>query len=182
MTVEEFLQWDSGDGRRYELIDGDPRAMAPASNTHGLLQMELGALIHRHLRATRPGCEVITNPGVVPHLLSDHNLRIPDLAVTCVPVLPGPNTLPDPVLIVEILSPSNQAETWANVRASTSIPSVQEILILRSDKRSAGILRRLDSGGWPSEPTTLAGGELDLKSIDLRLSLAELYARTGLAG
>jgi Uma2 family endonuclease len=33
MTVDEFLKWDSGDALRYELADGEPRAMAPANLT-----------------------------------------------------------------------------------------------------------------------------------------------------
>jgi Uma2 family endonuclease len=34
MTVDEFLKWDLEDGRRYELVDGEPHAMAPASSIH----------------------------------------------------------------------------------------------------------------------------------------------------
>jgi Uma2 family endonuclease len=83
MTVGEFLQWDSDDGCRYELVDGEPRAMAPASTIHGFLQNELGSLIRNHLLERASGCEVVANPGIVPRLLSEHNVRIPDLAVTC---------------------------------------------------------------------------------------------------
>jgi hypothetical protein len=36
-----------------------------------------------------------------------------------------------PVLLIEILSTSNQAETWANVWAYTSVPSVPEFSSLR---------------------------------------------------
>jgi Uma2 family endonuclease len=125
MTVDEFLKWGSDDGFRYELVDGEPRAMAPASTIHGFLQNELGRLIGNHLRDTASGCEVVANPGVVPRLLSEHNVRIPDLAVTCSPLAAGQATLPDPVLVIEILSPSNQAKTWTNVWANTSILSVQ---------------------------------------------------------
>src|SRR5271157_5729875 len=108
MTVCEFLKWDSDDGLRYELVDGEPRAMAPASAVHGFLQNELGRLIGNHLRAHAPDCRVVANPGVVPGLLSAHNVRVPDLAITCAPVLPGQATLADPVLLVEVLSPTNQ--------------------------------------------------------------------------
>jgi Uma2 family endonuclease len=94
MTVEEFLRWDSG-GDRHELVDGEPRAMAPAGTIHGFLQNELGAIIRNHLRAQGGGCNAIANPGVIPHLLSDHNVRVPDLAVTCSPLLPGQAILPD---------------------------------------------------------------------------------------
>ena len=93
--------------------------MAPASTIHGFLQNELGRLIGNHLREGGGGCEVVANPGVVPHVLSDQNIRIPDLAVTCSPLLAGQSTLPDPVLLIEILSPRNQAKTWTNVWART---------------------------------------------------------------
>lgn len=41
MSIDEFLNWDSGDALRYELVDGAPRAMASASRTHGTLQGRL---------------------------------------------------------------------------------------------------------------------------------------------
>ena len=70
MTVNEFLKWDTEDGLRYELVDGEPRAMAPASTIHGFLKNELGCLIGNHLSKKATGCEVVANPGVVPRLLS----------------------------------------------------------------------------------------------------------------
>jgi len=181
MSVTEFLVWDSGDPYRYELIDGEPQAMAPASSVHGYLQTELGTLLRNHLRAQNRPCDVITNPGVIPNFLPEHNFRVPDLGVTCAPVRPGQATIVDPVLLVEILSPSNRVKTWANVRTYTSIPSVQEILILRSDRVGAEVLRRDATGAWPDRPTPITDGLLDLHSIGFRVPLAELYARTGLA-
>jgi Uma2 family endonuclease len=182
MTVDEFLKWDSEDGCRYELVDGEPRAMAPASTIHGFLQNELGRLIGNHLRDKASGCEVVANPGIVPRLLSDHNVRIPDLAVTCSPLAVGQATLPDPVLLIEILSPSNQAKTWTNVWAYTSILSVQEILVLRADRIAAELLRRSPQGEWPDRPIAITEADLVLESIGFRVALSDLYARTGLAG
>ncbi len=181
MTVRDFLGWESGDGLRYELVDGEPHAMAPAGTIHGFLQNELGRLIGNHLRERRPRCAAIANPGVVPHLLSAHNVRIPDLAVTCAKLAPGQAILSDPVLLIEILSPSNQAQTWSNVRAYTSIPSVQEILVLHTARVAAELLRRTADGAWPDEPTVAGGGVMTLSSIGFELQLADLYAQTGLA-
>jgi Uma2 family endonuclease len=180
MSVPEFFRWEPGDGLRYELVDGEPRAMAPAGTIHAFLQNELGSLIRNHLREHRPSCEALANPGVVPHLLSAHNVRIPDLGVTCSPLVPGQATLPDPVLLIEILSPSNQAKTWSNVWAYTSIPSVQEILVLDSSRIAAEVLRRRAGGGWLDEPEPVRDGELTLTSIGFRISLSDLYARTDL--
>ena len=182
MTVDEFLKWDSEDGCRYELVDGEPRVMAPASTIHGFLQNELGSLIRNHLRDKASGCEVVANPGIVPRLLAEHNVRIPDLAVTCSPLAVGQATLSDPVLLIEILSPSNQAKTWTNVWAYTSILSVQEILVLRADRIAAELLRRSPQGEWPDRPIAITGGDLVLESIGFRAALSDLYARTGLGG
>jgi Uma2 family endonuclease len=176
MSVREFLAWDSGDDLRYELVDGEPNAMAPASTVHGFLQNELGRLIGNHLRENRSGCDVLANPGIVPHLLSAHNVRVPDLGVTCSPLLANQPTLADPVLLIEILSPSNQAKTWSNVRAYTSIPSVQEILVLHSTRMLAETLRRsAGGGGWRDEPEPVSNGDLVLSSIGFRVALADLY-------
>jgi Uma2 family endonuclease len=71
MTVAEFLEWDPQDGFSYELVDGEPRAMAPASAIHGFLQNELGRLIGNHLRENASGCEVVAYPGIVLRLLSE---------------------------------------------------------------------------------------------------------------
>ncbi|MGH7210943.1 MAG: Uma2 family endonuclease, partial [Acetobacteraceae bacterium] len=65
MAVAEFLNWNPGDGRRYQLVDGEPRLMAPASRTHGTLQSELARLIGNHLRSRGSECDVVSAPGVV---------------------------------------------------------------------------------------------------------------------
>jgi hypothetical protein len=97
------------------------------------------------------------------------------LAVTCSPLAAGQATLADPVLLIEILSPSNQAKTWTNVWAYTSIPSVQEFLVLRTDRMAAELLRRSPQGEWPERPIASTAGELALESIGFRVALAGLY-------
>src|SRR4051812_18164735 len=97
----KFLDWDSGDrsGWLSQLRDGNPEAMPPASQTHGAIHTELGALLRNHLLETGSHCRVIAEPGIVPHVRSHENVRVPDLAVTCAP--PGTERLLlDPVRVV----------------------------------------------------------------------------------
>ena len=155
MSVAEFLNWDSGDALTYELVDGEPRAMGPANRTHGILQGRLATLINNHLDREERPCSLVVEPGVVPRLLSDHNVRVPDLVVTCAPCQTEEAVLTDPVLLIEILSSSNQAKTWTNVWTYTSIPSVREILILRADRIAAELLRRSPQGEWPERPVAI---------------------------
>ena len=183
MTVADFLDWP-GDGtaKRFQLVDGEPRAMAPASATHGLVQATLAYLFTRRLIETGSPCRAVTEPAVVPRLRAHANLRVPDLGVTCSSIEPGQIVLPDPVLLVEILSPGNEADTRENVWAYATIPSVAEILLVHSTRIAAELLRRGADLTWPEEPEEIGpGGMLHLESITLTCPLAELYARTHLA-
>lgn len=181
MTVAEFLCWHGdGSGRRFELVDGEPRAQDAASVTHGVMQARIGALLVNHLTGTRR--KVVTAPGIIPRVRASMNFRIPDLAVNCAPDERGQSALPDPGLIVEILSPSNESATRENVWAYATVPSVREILLVRSTEIGAELLRRQDDGSWPEQPVLIAEtGDLALLSIDYRAPLAAFYADTHLA-
>ena len=51
MTVAEFLTWDHEDPsmHAWQLIDGEPVAMAPASHNHGSIQTGVAARLWNHL-------------------------------------------------------------------------------------------------------------------------------------
>lgn len=180
MSVAEFLAWEPVDGQAWQLVDGEPVAMAPTNRTHGALQNELGSLIRNHLAAQARPCSVIAQPGIVPHVQATHNFRIPDLAVTCSDYTTEESAVADPMLIVEILSMSNRSETWANVWTYTTIPSVREILVLHTVSVTADLLRRRPDGTWPKEPETIQGGDLTLDSIGFTLPLIDVYRTTRL--
>lgn len=178
MDVAEFLAWDAPGVDRWQLVDGRPEAMAPASETHNIIQGELGRLIGNHLVAMGRRCTLVPNAGIVPRIRSDSNIRIPDLAVTCARSREESRATSDPVLLVEILSPSNRAETWTNVWAYTTIPSVQEILVVHSTATREELLRRDGDGNWPEHPQLLEDGAVELASIGLSIPLLAMYAGT----
>ena len=142
---------------------------------------ELSRLIANHLADRASPCRVMPTPGVIPRVQSETNFRIPDLAVACSRYDAEDSALADPVLVIEILSPSNQAETWANVWAYTTIPSVQEILVLKTATIGAELLRRNQDGSWPSQPLSIETGDLTLESIGFSMPLAAAYRTTRLA-
>jgi len=181
MNVTEFLAWDAPQGNAWQLVDGQPQAMAPASRTHNAIQGELGRLIGNHLLERGSPCIMVPTPGVVPRVRADSNYRIPDLAVTCTGYQQEEYALSEPVLVVEVLSPSDQAETWGNVWAYTTIPSVREILVLNSTAIEAHLLRRDADGNWPERATLITDGELELATIEFRVPLAAIYRTTRLA-
>jgi len=183
MTLSEFLCWDAADptGATWQLVDGEPVAMAPGSETHAALQGEIGRLIGNHLLDKGGPCRLLSQPGIVPRVRANRNFRIPDLGVTCAPPTQG-LMVPDPILLIEILSPSNEAQTRANIWAYTTIPSVRDILAVHSTRIEAELLRRADDGTWPAEPDILTGADtLSLPSIGFATPLAAFYRTTALA-
>jgi Uma2 family endonuclease len=155
--------------------------MAPPVPLHGAIQTEIGSLIRNHLVERGSPCTTITTPGVIPPFQSDRNFMIPDLAATCSVTDMTAKALREPVLLIEILSPSNHAETWRNVWAYLTIPALHEILVIRTASVGIDLLRRGEDGKWPGRPLEITTGSFTLSSIDLILPLAALYRGTGMA-
>lgn len=177
MTVVEFLEWAGADqsSTRWQLCDGEPQMMAPASERHGTLQARLIYLLSAHLERSDGHCRVVVAPGVIPRIQASQNFRIPDVGITCAP-LTRDVAMPDAVVLFEILSPSNEGETRTNVWAYTSIPSVAEIVVLRSDRIEAEVLRRQTDQSWPPQPDLRGPDDtLHLHSIGFAAPLLEIY-------
>jgi Uma2 family endonuclease len=171
MTVDEFLAWNPSDGsKRWELIDGAPQAMAPSRPRHGAIAARAAGLLVAHL-TDHPRCQAIVEAGVRP---DDYTVRIPDLTVTCEQIGPDDLLLREPLVIVEILSPSNIGDTRAAVVSYLSMPSVREILVLHSIEIQAELWRR--EGAWRH---FMFGRDdaVTLNSIDFSAPLAAFYGQ-----
>ena len=183
MTVAEFLDWSAENHSRehWQLVDGSPVAMAPANETHAMLQIEIGRRIANHLEATGRPCRIGAEAGVVPRVRAATNVRIPDLAVTCAPPSRD-RTLSEPLILIEIVSPSNEEETRTNVWSYTTIPSVMEIVLVSSTTVSAELLRRRPDKSWPEHAVPLGAEDtFELSSIGFSAALRALYRTTALA-
>jgi hypothetical protein len=65
------------------------------------------------------------------------------------------------------------------VWAETTIPSVQEILVVHSEKMEAEFLRRQAGGSWPEVTQVIsAKSKVTFNSIGLTFPLREVYKRT----
>lgn len=180
MTVEEFLAWDGGGHvGKLELVEGVVRAMAPASATHAIIQGNIVTALNNHLRAKRSPCRAGTEAPIVPPLGKRINARAPDVSVTCAPPS-ADGTFVDPILIVEVMSPSNEADTWESIHALAGLQSLQEVLVVQSTSIGAEIYRRDAKGAWinVAERASRITDTVSLASIDLELPIAELYRGT----
>jgi len=183
VTAAEFYDWTSHNPGKYQLIDGHIVAMSPASHAHGAIQANLAREIGNHLAGPGNPCHIVVEPAVEVQIRANTNRRVPDLGVTCHPGEKGLVEIPEPVILIEILSSTNKKETWSNVSAYTTIPTVREILIVNSFRVEAQLLRRGDDGNWPADPDQIdADGTVKLDAIGFAGPLAAIYAKTYLEG
>jgi Uma2 family endonuclease len=182
-TVTDFLAWPGdGSGRRYQLVDGEVRAISTGTTTRGLIQATLAYLLANHLDVNGSPCQAIIRPCIAPRVRASLNVRCPALAVTAAPDEPGQYILSDPIVLFEILSPDDARDTWDNVWSYTTIPSVREIVVVHLARVFAELLRRDADGNWPAEPEEIGpGGTLRLDSIAFACPLPAIYAQTHLA-
>jgi Uma2 family endonuclease len=174
MTVEEFLQWEDGTDTRYELIDGQPVAMAPVGDPHGTMAGFLATRIGVALQQ-RPGCFLKMDIGVRSPTRAA-NYYVPDLLVACGSVDRDRREVSDPVLIVEILSPSTETTDRRQKPPDYRlISSVGEILLIDPRRVYAEVHRRLDAERWLTDLLRDADATLRLETIDLAVKLGELY-------
>jgi Uma2 family endonuclease len=180
MAVDEFLRWEDGTDTRWELVDGEPVAMAPPMPGHGVLAVALGAELRAALRSRRP-CVVQAEAGIA-RPGRDDTCYIADLAVTCDPPQPGDRLIREPILVVEILSPGTGVfDRQTKVPDYRRIPSVQEVLLIDSASVFAEILRR-SGEHWVTEIVRGPDAVLSLASVPLTVSMAELYRDLFLLG
>lgn len=149
MTVDEFIAWCNDDARgKWQLVDGEPVLMSPEAVWYGRIQARLTFLLESHLETRGDSFVVLTEPAIRPRPRAGINPRVPDLAVTCETLQSGQVSLAEPMVIVEVLKPSNEPDGWDIVWTYASVPSVREILVVHSTRVSAELLRRLLDGSW----------------------------------
>lgn len=172
MTLEDFLLWDDGSDRRFELIGGFPVAMAPPTEAHSMLTVRLVMRIDAALSGRRP-CRALVEAGVTRTDQFD-SFFVADIAATCAPVDARRQAAQEPFLIVEIQSPSTERhDRHVKLPVYRQIETVQEILFVASDARYAELHRRLGAL-WVTE-ISRADGVLSLTSVGIEIPLADLY-------
>ena len=99
-----------------------------------------------------------------------------DLTVSCTPLdRDDRGIVAEPVLIVEILSPStDRDDVFIKLPAYQRIPSLQEILYVETERVGATVYRR-SGEGWVTIELASADARLNLKTVGLDIALADLY-------
>lgn len=172
-TVEAFLARGERPGVREELVAGRIVAMVPPRPVHGVIVQNAAFEIRRRLR---PPCRLVGEAAV---RIDDHTLFQADLAVTCTRPDPDASAV-DPVLVVEVLSPSTrQLDLGLKADAYSELPSCREIWLVDSERRWVRVWRRL-AEGWSVTLPMRGSASFASDVLGAAIELDALYAESGL--
>jgi Uma2 family endonuclease len=173
-TVADFEPWHARQPERWEFIDGWPRLMAPASMTHSIIKRNVFRELDRAL-AHGP-CEVLIDG---PQILTGEISAIPDIVVTCASLDLTTPVVAEPVIIVEVMSPTSEGDdTGRKWLSYQKIPSLKHYLVLAQNRCLVQIHSR---AGDLWRERFVSAGAIEFDDPRLRLEVATLYAQTELA-
>lgn len=179
-TVEEYLELEKTSEIRHEYICGQVFAMSGGSKEHNTITLNIASRLRSHLRGD--SCSVFMADIKVNIQLANQNLQntksiyyYPDVVVSCDADDNDRFSLDYPCLIIEVLSPSTEItdrrEKFAHYR---SLESLQEYVLVSQHEVKVEVYRKDSQGNW-SLIILGKDNELHLSSIDLTLTMAEVY-------
>jgi Uma2 family endonuclease len=138
MTSDEFIAWamEQPEGCRYELVAGEVVAMAPERSAHALTKAHFWRRLVEAVEAAGLPCDVY--PDGMSVEVDASTTYEPDVLVRCGARLPDDAVkLSDPIIVVEVLSPSTRArDITTKLIDYFSLPSVHHYLIVPTDDRA----------------------------------------------
>jgi Uma2 family endonuclease len=177
LTPEQYLAFERASPLRHEYHAGSIFAMSGASRAHNLIAGNLCAELSRQLR-DRPCEAYITDMRVLVRPTGLYTY--PDIVAVCdEPQFQDSavDTLLNPTLIIEVLSPSTEAHDrgakFAHYRRLESLR--QYVLVAQDQVRVERYTRQGDE--WLLAELGGLGETLDLASIDCAVRLRDVYAK-----
>lgn len=180
MTVEGYLAWlDAQPGqKRYELVAGEPVAMAPERAGNARLKARLWQALAAAIAARGLPCEAFPD-GMAVQIDAD-TVYEPDALVRCGPRLPDEAVLVhDPVIVVEVLSRSTAGrDAGAKLDDHFRLLGLVHYLLVKTERPCVIHHRRGDGDGDGDAITTriVTAGTIDLDPPGIALDVDRLYA------
>lgn len=135
-TADEFIAWamEQPTGR-FELDNGTVVAMAPERANHALAKLNAVIALRNAIGARGHPCQAF--PDGMSVRVDDRTVYEPDALLRCGPPLPGDAIeVGDPVVVVEVVSPSSRGiDRGVKLASYFSLPSVRHYLIVDTEKR-----------------------------------------------
>ncbi len=183
LTAAEYLEIERAAEFKSEFYDGEmyplgggPEAMAGGARKHSEIATNFASALNQRFKG-RPGR--VFNSDLRVNVADNGLYTYPDLSALCgKPEMQGvdDDTLLNPQLIVEVLSPSTEAyDRGDKFRLYRAIPSLMEYILVSQDRAFVMQHLREPGGTWRLAFVEGLGSTLALSSVGADIPLAEIY-------
>ena len=175
-TVEGYLDFERTSAVKHEYVDGEIYVMAGGSKNHNRIAADLCSLLNDQLSGGP--CEAFVNDVLLQ--IRPTLFYYPDVYVVCGITEDADDYIAhDPLLVVEVLSPSTKrVDRREKLAEYQQIPSLRECLLIHQDR--VGVERHSRAtaeAAWEQRIYTDLQSELFFASIGVTIRVAEIYRR-----
>ena len=179
LTIDEYIKLELNSEERYEFIDGEALCVTGSTVSHARITGNLCTSLHPKLRKTSNEVFNLTMRVKVP---AGFPYRYPDASVACgaanFDYFHGQVMLVNPILIAEVLSPTTEAyDLGEKFSAYQSIESFREYLVIAQDRPHVIQYIKQSKNRWLRIEHEGLDSEMQVESLNITLTLAELYER-----
>jgi Uma2 family endonuclease len=146
LTLSAFMAWEEGQEGRHEFHRGEVFAMVGGRRGHGRIIANLVRHLGNHLAGTP--CQVFSEGMKVQ--IGDDTIVYPDVLVTCDKRFRfDEQVITEPVLVIEVLSPSTQGYDRSSKFAFyRRLPSLREYALIDPETRRVEVFRPGPDRRW----------------------------------
>ncbi len=169
---DEFRAWCAAQpAGRYERVDGRIVAMAPERGAHLRVKAAVFLALRHAIAAAAVPCQALPDGATVETGDSDYE---PDALVNCgAPMADDAIAAPNPVIVVEVLSPGTAAsDTGGKLAGYFQVPSIQHYLIVHPTRRTVTHHRR---AGSRIETLVILNGSISLDPPGVIVTVEDFY-------
>lgn len=176
-SLEEYAELEKFSEERLEFFEGNVWSMAGASDVHEDIVINTATELKNKLRGRN--CKVYgSNLRVKVPIYPPY--RYPDVTVVCGERIFedffGLRVLVNPLLIVEVLSPSTQSfDQTLKFTYYKSIESFTEYLLIDQDKPHVVLYTKQSADAWLQREFNSLEDKIYLSSLDCEISVGEIY-------
>jgi Uma2 family endonuclease len=177
MTSGEFLAWAMSQprGRRYELVEGEAVAMAPERWRHAMAKARVWRTLDDAIREA--GLPCVACPDGMAVEIDTATVCEPDALVRCgEPLDDDALKVTDPVIVVEVLSPSSAArDAGGKLAEYARLPTLAHYLIV--DPKSRFIIHHRIEGEAAARTAIVRSGTLGLDPPGIAIGLDAIFGQ-----
>jgi Uma2 family endonuclease len=181
ISIAEYLEMENSSLEKHEYYKGEIFAMSGAKVPHNIIARNLLATLTQKLRGK--SCQPFGSDLRI-HVEVNTLFTYPDISIICGEIITLNNdnyNVLNPSVLIEVLSNSTKNyDRGEKFKLYRDILTLKEYILVDSESVTIEAFRLNTNKHWELEEYNKDSGNLTLQTVNISLSLTEIYEKTGL--